>query len=230
MLYMKAPQINILDTLFPKGSILTEKQTENIKASGRFITFNKKDVIFREGTPTSHIMFLESGLIKLYREGKNNRSLILKIAKPGEFIGLVSVFGNNIYQYSGSAIESSSVFFIDFSIFKSILSENGKYAIHILKNLSQDNLNMFDRIISQYHKQLPGKIADIILYFSKHIYNSEEFEFPITRSELAELAGTTKESFIRTLTEFKNDKIIEIDGKQIKIKSIDIVKTLSRLG
>jgi CRP/FNR family transcriptional regulator len=227
---MKTPQINILDTLFPKGSILTEKQTENIKASGRFITFNKKDVIFREGTPTSHIMFLESGLIKLYREGKNNRSLILKIAKPGEFIGLVSVFGNNIYQYSGSAIESSSVFFIDFNIFKSILSENGKYAVHVLKNLSQDNLNMFDRIISQYHKQLPGKIADIILYFSKHIYNSEEFEFPITRTELAELAGTTKESFIRTLTEFRNDKIIEIDGKKIKIKSIDIVKTLSRLG
>lgn len=227
---MKTPELNILDTLLPKGNILTEEQTENIKSNGRFITFKKKEVIFREGTPTSHVIFLETGLIKLYREGRNNRSLILKIAKPGEFIGLVSVFGNNIYQYSASAIENSSVFFIDFNVFNSILLENGKYAVYLLKNLSQDNLNIFDRIISQYHKQLPGKIADIILYFSNHIYNSEEFEFPITRNELAELAGTTKESFIRTLTEFKNDKIIEIDGKQIKIKSIDIVKTLSRLG
>ncbi|MCB2195212.1 MAG: Crp/Fnr family transcriptional regulator [Bacteroidetes bacterium] len=227
---MNTPHINILDTLLPKGNILTEEQTEKIKSNGRFITFKKKEVIFREGTPTSHVIFLETGLIKLYREGRNNRSLILKIAKPGEFIGLVSVFGNNIYQYSASAIENSSVFFIDFNVFNSILLENGKYAIHLLKNVSQDNLNIFDRIISQYQKQLPGKIADIILYFSNHIYNSEEFEFPITRNELAELAGTTKESFIRTLTEFKNDKIIEIDGKQIRIKSIDIVKTLSRLG
>ncbi|MGC9342824.1 MAG: helix-turn-helix domain-containing protein [Bacteroidales bacterium] len=53
---------------------------------------------------------------------------------------------------------------------------------------------------------------------------------PFTRKELAEFSGTTKESFIRTLTEFKNDKIIEIDGASISIKSMDIIRTLSNLG
>ena len=59
---------------------------------------------------------------------------------------------------------------------------------------------------------------------------SENFTFPLSRKELADFAGTTKESFIRTLSEFKNDKIIEIDGARISVKSMDIVKTLSQLG
>ena len=221
---------NVLDTLLPEGDILTDQQVEIIKSNGKVISFQKKDVIFRQSTITSHVMFLESGLVKLFREGRNERSLIIKIAKPGEFIGLVSMYGNEIYHYSATAVEDAKVFFIDFKIFNSILLENGNYAIYLLKEIANDNLSIFDRIISQYHKQLPGKIADIILYFSTHIYNSETFEFPITRNELAELAGTTKESFIRTLAEFKNDKIIEIQGKLIKINSIDIIKTLSRLG
>ena len=221
---------NVFSTLLPIGDIISEQDIETIKSNGQLISFQKKDVIFRQGTMTSHVMFLESGLVKLSREGRNQRSLILKITRPGEFIGLVSMFGDNNYQYSATAIENAKVFFIDFNIFNSILLNNGKYAVYLLENVSKDNLTIFDRIISQYQKQLPGKIADIILYFSNHIYKSETFEFPITRNELAELAGTTKESFIRTLAEFKNDKIIEIQGKSIRINSIDIIKTLSRLG
>jgi CRP-like cAMP-binding protein len=84
--------------------------------------------------------------------------------------------------------------------------------------------------MNQTHKQLPGRIADVLLYFAEQIYRQPHFDFPLTRRELAELAGTTKESFIRTLTEFKNDKIIYLDGSRVEIISMDIVKTLSELG
>jgi CRP-like cAMP-binding protein len=80
------------------------------------------------------------------------------------------------------------------------------------------------------YKQLPGRVADIILYFSEDIYGTQTFSFPLTRQELAELAGTTKESFIRTLSEFKNDKIIEMEKNAVTISSLNIIKTLSRLG
>ena len=81
-----------------------------------------------------------------------------------------------------------------------------------------------------YQQQLPGKIAEVLLYFSEKIYKSEEFSLPLNRRELAELAGTTKESFIRTLTEFRNDRIINLDGKNVKIISIEILKVLSKVG
>ncbi|MCD4834127.1 MAG: Crp/Fnr family transcriptional regulator [Bacteroidales bacterium] len=221
---------DIYDKLFPKGDILTNEEINQLKSSGKTINFNKKDIIFRQGTLTSHVMYLETGLIKLSKDGRNNRSIILKIATPGYFIGLTSIFGDKTFQHTATAIEDSSVFFIDINTFNSVLEKNGKYSVYLLKKVCKNNLNIVDRITSQYQKQLPGKIADIILYFSENIYHSNTFEFPLTRNELAELAGTTKESFIRTLTEFKNDRIIEIDGKFIKIKSIDIIKTLSRIG
>lgn len=221
---------NTFDKLFPKGDILNPNEIDAIKSNGKSVSFKKKDVIFRQGALTSHVMYLQSGLIKLFKSGRNDRSIILKIATPGYFIGLISIYGNNSFQYTATAIENSTVFFIDISTFNSILENNGKYSVYLLKEICKDSLNIFDKITSQYQKQLPGKIADIILYFSQEIFNSETFEFPITRHELAELAGTTKESFIRTLTEFKNDKIIEIDGKLVKIKSMDIIKTLSKVG
>ncbi len=221
---------DIYDKLFPQGDILTNEEISLLKSSGKTINFNKKDVIFRQGTLTSHVMYLEKGLIKLFKNGRNNRSFILKITTPGYFIGFVSIFGDDTFQYTATAIEDSSVFFIDINTFNSVLEKNGKYSVYLLKEVCKDNLNIFDRITSQYHKQLPGKIADIILYFSENIYHSNTFEFPLTRNELAELAGTTKESFIRTLTEFKNDKIIASDGKLLEIKSLEIVKTLSRIG
>lgn len=221
---------SIYSKLIPEGNILSEREVDELISAGRTIKFNKKDIIFRQGTLTSHVMYLESGLIKIFKSGKNEKPMILKIATPGYFIGLLSIFGDSAFHYSAQVIEDSSVYFIDINIFNSIIKNNGSYAHYILQVISSDNLRIYDRILSQYQKQLPGKIADIILYFAEEIYHKNEFSFPLTRNELAELAGTTKESFIRTLTEFKNDKIIEIDGKLIKINSIEIVKTLSRLG
>ena len=111
-----------------------------------------------------------------------------------------------------------------------VMEQNGKFAASLLHLLSLTGLHLLDRLLAQTHKQLPGKIADVLLYFSEVIYKSNKFSFPFTRRELAELAGTTKESFIRTLTEYKNDKIIELNGSEVEIKSLKIVKTLGELG
>ena len=220
----------IFDTLFPSGDILSFEEIQIIKSNSKIAKYIKKDVLFKQGNFTSHVMYLKSGLVKLVRDGNSNRSLILKISTPGQFICIVSQFGASTYQYSSTAIEDCEVYYIDIDVFKSILENNGKYAVHLLEVICKDNLYILNRIMSQTQKQLPGKLADIILYFSEEIYHSNSFEFPITRTELAELAGTTKESFIRTLTEFKNDKIIQIENKYIKIVSFEIIKTLSRIG
>lgn len=210
--------------------ILSQEEKDKIIANSKSVLYQKKDIIFKQDTFTSHAMFINSGLIKIFKEGRNSKSIILKIATPGNFLGLISIFGESTFQYSATAIEDSDVMFIDIGVFNSIIENNGKYAASLLKNLSASNLYMYDRLLSQYQKQLPGKIADLILYFSEVIYKSLEFEFPLTRHELAEFAGTTKESLIRTLTEFKNDKIIELEGKLVKINSLEIIKTLSRIG
>jgi len=220
----------IPDQINPSPGILTPKQMELIKEHSNVVTFSKKDIIFKQNTRTSHVMFIISGMVKIFKEGKNHKVLILNIGTPGHFLGLISIFGEDTFTYSASAIVETEILFIDISIFKQLLEQNGTYGSFLLKKMSLENLYVFERLMSQSQKQLPGRVADIILYFSQTIYNSLTFEFPLTRNELAELAGTTKESLIRTLTEFKNDKIIKLDNKHVEIRSLDIVKTLSRIG
>jgi len=222
--------INIYANLFPENGILSKPEIDLISQNSRKVTFKNREIIFRQETLTSHAMFIVSGYVKLYKEARNNKTFILKIATPGNFLGMISIYGGGVFNYSASAINEVEVMFIDIGIFNSIIENNGRYTQHLLKTLAADNMYMFDRLISQYQKQLPGKIADVILYFAEKIYHSESYELELTRAELAELAGTTKESFIRTLTEFKNDKIIDIEGKFIKINSMDILKTLSKIG
>jgi CRP-like cAMP-binding protein len=217
-----------LDTL--QKNCLLPGQMEEIRQNTRVAAYQKREVIFRQNTPTSHIMYVISGLVKIYKEGRNKRNFILKIATPGDFIGLMSNYGNESHQYSASSIQSSEIGYIDNHVFESIIKNNNEFALSLIRTLSVDGLFIFERLMGQSHKQLPGRIADVILYFSDVIFKREDFEFPMTRRELAELAGTTKESFIRTLAEFKNDKIIDLEDSRVSIKSMKIVRTLSELG
>jgi len=214
----------------PQENCLLPDELEELKANTQLVQFKKKEVIFRQHTPASHVLFVKSGLVKIYKEGRNKRNFILKIAFDGDFIGLMSVFGTGMNQFSASAINPAHIGYISKNNLQAIMRRNNEFADSIIKCLCDDDLFIFDRLIGQSHKQLPGRIADVILYFSDVIFKKEEFEFPFTRRELAELAGTTKESFIRTLSEFKNDKIISLDGSRVKINSMKIIRTLSELG
>jgi CRP-like cAMP-binding protein len=210
--------------------VLTAEQVDLINDSTYFVPYKKGDIIFRQNTPTSHIMFIKSGLVKIYKEGRNNKVYIIEVSKANNFIGLSSIFSEGVFHFSASAIDVTEIYYIDIGVFKNIIHENGNYAIQMMKQISNNALQTIDKLINITQKQLPGRIAEIILYFSKEIYNANKFEFPLTRQELAELAATTKESFIRTLSEFKNDKIIELDGRMVEIKSMEIITILSRLG
>jgi CRP/FNR family transcriptional regulator, polysaccharide utilization system transcription regulator len=218
------------DMVLPYSEILTESERAQLAEFSNVVRYDKKDVIFLQNTRTSHMMFLKSGLVKIYKTARTRKAIILKLITPGNYLGLMSVFGSDIHQYSGSVVEPAEIYYIDINAFRNVLMQNGKYSLKVINKLSTDGLYIFDRLMAQSHKQLPGRIADVILYFSEVIYKSPIFTFPLTRRELAELAGTTKESFIRTLTEFKNDKIIHLDGSHVEIVSLKIIKTLSELG
>ncbi len=218
------------ENVIPFGSYLNDTELQSVIDYSNVVTFNKKEIIFRQNTRTSHIMFIKNGMVKIFKEGRNGKYIILKVAMPGDYLGLLSIYGGDTHHYSASAIQISEICFVDINTFNQLLHSNGGFAAKIINRISNDGLFIFDRLMSQSHKQLPGRIADVILYFSEIIYQNEHFEFPFTRRELAELAGTTKESFIRTLAEFKHDKIIDLEGSMVKINSMKIVKTLSELG
>jgi CRP-like cAMP-binding protein len=214
----------------PTYSELTANQIDRINACSHTVRYKKYNIIFRQDMPTSHVLYIKKGLVKIHKESTNGKNYIFKLATPNSFIGLLSFFYQNTFQYSASSLSECEIVYTDLNVFKDIIRENGCYALHIMRLLSEDGLTIFDKIINMSQKQVPGRIAEMLLLFSQKIYNSNTFELPVTRQELAEFVSTTKESVSRTLTEFKNDKIIEIDDRKITIKSPELIQVLSKIG
>lgn len=211
-------------------NLLTKNQIEAISKNSNIVKFRKGDIVFRQFTRTSHIMFLHSGLLKTYKEGRHNKTIILSFDKAQKFIGSLSPYGEDIYSYSTAAVQDSEILYIDINVFNNVIKENEPFSQYIIKNISEQGLFVFDRLMQLHQKQVPGRVADLLLYFADNIYYSNKFSIPVTRKELADFVGTSKESLIRTLSELNNDLIIKITGKEIEITGRKLLEKLSELG
>lgn len=209
---------------------LTSEQFNRIIKDHKTFHFAKCETICTEGDKTDMFLFLQKGLVKLLKAGKNNKEHIINVAKPDDFIGLLNFFSRSEYLYSVTAIEDSVVCGIDFNLFKELLKENGDFAIDIIGKISMAANDVVNARLSISTKQLRGRIAYIILFFSEHIYCKEEFDLPVSRKEIAQLIDMSTENVIRILSEFRKDKIISIDGKKITIHDHDRLKRIYELG
>lgn len=221
--------INCKNQSYP-FKVLNSKELKLLGQNCNIVSFDKGELIFKQGTPSSHVIYIRKGFIKISNKNKNNKNLIIRLVQCGNYIGLPSIFGDNIYNYSAVAIENSEICLIGKDIFLKIIEENGVFAKKIIEYNCKNELLSTNRIVSLIHKQVPGRFADMLLYLSKDIYNNLVFSFPLSRDELANFIGTSKKSFIRTLNEFKADGLINLNGREIEIVRMDLIERLSLVG
>jgi CRP-like cAMP-binding protein len=218
------------ECLIPTYGELTEQQIALINKNSYVIKHRKGEVIFVQDRPVSHVIFIKSGLLKLYKHLEGKKEIILDIMPANQFVGLTSVFYENLYPYSTSSIGEGELIYTTSSVFRDVIAENGKYALHIMAVLSSRVVYTIDRMIALTRKQVPGRMAEMLLNFSKNTYKNNAFTLPISRLEIADFIQTSKETVSRTLTEFKNDRIIELDDKNVVLKSLDLLEILNRIG
>ena len=117
---------------------LTEEEKELIEKSQVTVVYKKGEIISKQGSFASHIMFLEEGLVKVYLEG-NPRNLVLTITPSNHLLGLPSIYeGNNIFLYSVSTYIDSTVKLIDINIFKQLIRQNANFASQIINILNEN--------------------------------------------------------------------------------------------
>jgi CRP-like cAMP-binding protein len=199
--------------------------------NNRYVTEVKKGTcILIEGAPTSHIVYLRSGLVKEYIQKPNRHEQIIQIILPHSYLGLTSIFGNNLNQFSYSAVTDLLLCYIEVEVFTRLIKNNGKFAFEILSSLGRDSLNSFHRFIDQSHKRIYGRIAEILIYFSKVIYCDNKFQVPLTRNEIADMVGTSRESTGRIFSKFRDEGIIELQGRDVIVKDMEKLERISRYG
>jgi len=196
---------------------LTEEEYQMVNSSRKEFIYRRGEIIRREGDPIDSFLYLRSGLIKLYKTDRNGKDHILSLNKPGDFISLLSIFSNSVYKYSIAAVEETKVCDIDLVILHKVVSTNNKFALRVLNRMSKVSDDIIESQFEIRQRQVKGRIAFFLLFLTNKIYRSHEFRLPITRREIGELISMTTENTIRTLSEFKKDGIISMEGRTINI-------------
>ena len=209
---------------------LSDKELDLINDNKVHLTFNKGETIVKQKGFVTHVLFVKKGLVKVYNEVDYRTNLIYSIHTSGAFLGLASLFGNNHYQYSISALEDSYICAIDREVFEKLMTENNAFAISILKTINSEVLLCREKMVTLTMKQLNGRLAETLLYLSNVVYNSLEFTLSLSRKDLAELSNMSTMSVVRTLQDFIKGGYIENDTHKMKILDKDKLFYISQNG
>ena len=192
--------------------------------------YAKGEVITQEGSEINEFLYLKEGLVKLSKTTIAGKEQIISFSKPFDFVSLLSVFSSEQYKYSVTAVEDSVVCILDLEVIKSHARQNALFTFDLMIRVSEATDKIVLDNLEIKRKYLRGRVAHVLLYFSIYIYGKDEFELPISRREIAEYIGMTTENVIRTLSEFRKDKIIKIYGKDIQIADKKRLESISELG
>jgi CRP-like cAMP-binding protein len=211
-------------------SVLSEEELEKLSGHSSEVAINKGEILYKQGSLITSVVYLKKGLFKEYYTGVDHNIHIVQIVKQHAYLGLSCMFGDKFNHYSYAAIEDSVVCYIDASVLKDIIIGNGKFAYEILTSVCTENLNNYNRCANKNQKQIFGRLAETLLFFSNNIYNAPAFSLPVSQSELASLIGTTRESVTRMMSKLNSEGIIEYHSKEVKILNTSLLTELSQKG
>ena len=213
-----------VETLNPEElQLLSENCAEVVLQPG--------EMIIKEGLLSSHIAYLKSGLAKICKKGVKGIDQILKIVRPGSYIGMQTVLSNKIHQYSASAVEECVVCYIDIWSFRELINRNARFANELILFLCREELSYFDRFVNVHQKQIDGRLADTLIFFSDEINESAKaFRIPLSRNDLAALVCATRESVTRAIKDLSDIGTIKVDGKHFEILNYELLKKISEKG
>ncbi|MCX6234555.1 MAG: Crp/Fnr family transcriptional regulator [Bacteroidetes bacterium] len=209
---------------------LSDEELTIINEYRNEVIFNTGEIMFKQGSPLTHIACLTSGMAKIYIEGFNKKNLILKILLPGEIVGGPGLFVDYVHHFTVATLQDSTACFIHVDAIKEVVSRNSGFAFELLRHVNERDIKNFDKILNLTQKQMPGRMADTLLYLAKAIHKANKFESRLSRQDIADLSAMTKESAIRILKEFKDEGIISVDGDRFEILNENALLNISRKG
>jgi CRP-like cAMP-binding protein len=203
---------------------------DKISYAKKCFIYEKGQRILMEGIDSGGIYFINSGKIKIYKTDKNDKDLIIRFAKAGEVIGFSNVDKGKGHATSAMALDDTLVCYLDNKMFMNVIREYPDIALNLLKYYNE-LLNQSElQSLKLARMNVTEKVADA-LYLIYKTYgtngNNRTLNLLISRQDMADIAGTTKEQISKTLSEFKAKGMINAKGKKIDILDIDALTELA---
>lgn len=185
------------------------------------IRYKKGQTLFYEGTRPMGLFCINSGKVKVYKISSEGKEQILKLAKPGDFLGYRALISEEFYNSSATVIEEGAMCYVPKSDFLEILQKNPTFFRKMAKRVAHELGLMEQMLVTIAQKSVRERLAATLIML-KETYGmegdeSDLIDIALSREDLANIIGTATETVIRLLSDFKTQKLISLQGKKIKV-------------
>ncbi len=188
--------------------------------NGEIVALNKGELIYEEGLRSNNIYLILKGIVKSHKMDENGKELITALHKPDDFLGFTSFVDTIPYQESASAVEHVELAAISKTSLKEILEKSTTLSLELMNVLTENLSEIKEQLLQMAYSSVRKKTASTILQFAEIMNKKPQESIKISRHDLASVAGIATESLIRTLSGFKKDGLIEIEGRNIRITNL----------
>ena len=207
--------------------LISKQDLESLSENRTQLTYLKGETLFKQGAFAPHVLFIQSGLIRVHLQTGRNKVQNLWISKAGDFLAFSSMFGERTYSYSAVAMKDAELLMIDKESLRKLLQTNPEFGFRITSKNYKSEKHLMDIVASLSYKQMRGKLATALLYLSSESLKGEEVFSYLTRQDIADFASISVESVIKFLKEFEKEGILSLAGKNIEISDMQRLEEIS---
>lgn len=230
--------LNAIESRFKKNELLKREFSKNMSGIDDFIheakgiealhelsekrdvrIYKKKDHVYKEGNVPKGIYFISKGKVKTYKTNDLGKELITSLHKEGEFFGYLSLLKDEEYNNSAMTLEEAEIYMIPKEDFFALIYKNKEVSRKFIQILSDHLVEKEQQLMELAYDSVRKRVAHALVQLSDRYKNQNDkvFSMQVSREDLANLVGTATETLIRTLSDFKDEKYIEITSGSITI-------------
>lgn len=184
--------------------------------------YKKGQTLFVQGNHPFGLYCISTGNIKVTKVGADGKESIVRIATAGDVLGHRSLFTDQFYTATATALEDTKVCFLDKKFIMKVIQEKPSVSMNVIEKLSTDMGAAENKLSSLHQKNVRERLAELFLLLKEsHGVTQDDgrtlINLKLTREEMATMIGTANETLIRFISEFKEAGLIEQEGKKIFI-------------
>ncbi len=214
-------------------TLLTPEEKRIVTDNFTVHNFKKNQIIYAEDEPADHLWCLLKGKVKIFKDGVGGRQQILRLFRPVQYFGYRAYFAGDPHASSASAFEPSVIGAVPMEIVQEMTTRNNSVAWFFIQDLSRNLGNSDSRIVNLTQKHIRGRLAEALIVLRDN-YGYEDdgmtLKIYLSREDLANLSNMTTSNAIRTLSGFVSEKLIVVDGRNIKIINESMLRKISKFG
>lgn len=197
---------------------LTEKEMALLNYHATSSAYKKRSIIYREGSRLTGFYCIKRGIIKQYKTGIDGKEQIFRFLKKGDIIAYRSLLSQEVACSTSQAMEKSELIYIPYQTLLYLIQNNWKFSYYMLQIICKELREANDYITDIAQKTSKERLAEVLLLLKDNfeLDSSKTLQFSLTRKELADVVGAAPESVIRILSEFKQNRLIDLRGSKIK--------------